>query len=42
MRVTLLSLLAKFLRIQFHIDGFPFGATMRRPKGVDGVIDCSS
>lgn len=35
-RVVLLGTFAKVLGIQFHIDGFPFGARKRSQRGVSG------
>lgn len=39
MRIRLLSALAKLLGIQFHIDGFPFGARRVVEPGVSGSTD---
>ena len=36
MRLRLLSALARVFRIQFHVDGFPYGAERYSPPGVSG------
>lgn len=38
MRLTILHLIARAIGLQFHVDGFPYGAKVARTAGVGGCV----